>query len=53
MYDMKGDDSDYTDFNVSYAATDNLSFTLSKAQGDGIADANEKPILNVAYGFTF
>jgi uncharacterized protein (TIGR02001 family) len=53
MYDFKAANSDYTDYNVSYAATDNLSFTLSVAQGDGIADKNEKPMLNVAYGFTF
>jgi len=52
-YVFEADDSDYTDYGVSYAATDNLSFTLSKAQGDGIADGNEKPLLNVSYGFTF
>ncbi|WP_373017692.1 TorF family putative porin [Thiomicrorhabdus sp.] len=27
--------AEYTDFNVSYAATDALTFTLSKASGDG------------------
>jgi len=64
MYEL-GDD-DYTDFNVSYAATENLTFTLSKAQGDGLtsyeeddvtvaspASAFEKPMLNVTYAFTF
>lgn len=29
-------DAEYTEFNISYAATDNLTFTLSKAQGDGV-----------------
>lgn len=47
------DDADYTDFSISYAATDNLSFTVSKAQGDALDDAAEKPMLNVSYSFTF
>lgn len=51
MYELGADD--YTDFNVSYAATDNLSFTLSKAQGDALAAEDEKPMLNVTYAFTF
>lgn len=40
---------DYTDISVSYAATDALSFTLSKAQGDGIVDAKEKPMIALSY----
>lgn len=51
MYEL-GDD-DYTDVSVSYAATENLSFTLSKAQGDALADEDKKPMLNVTYAFTF
>ncbi|MBF6058888.1 TorF family putative porin [Thiomicrorhabdus heinhorstiae] len=46
-------DEDYTDFSISFAATDNLTFTVSKAQGDGLYDTNEKPMLNVSYAFTF
>ncbi|MBN2865117.1 MAG: hypothetical protein JXK16_03855 [Thiotrichales bacterium] len=50
LYDL-GDD-DYTHFGVSYAATDSLSFTVSKAQGDGLASpADEKPLINVSYSF--
>ena len=45
------DENEYTDVNVSYAATDALSFTVSKAQGDGIADVNEKPMIQVTYSF--
>lgn len=52
--------SEYTEFNVSYAATDSLTFTLSKAQGDGVkaivgglgaanADGGENPQLQVTY----
>lgn len=40
---------DYTDISVSYAATDALSFTLSKAQGDGVTAAQEKPMVAVSY----
>ncbi len=53
------DDSaaEYTEYNVSYAATDNLSFTLSKAQGDGAiaiaGDGAENPLVKVNYDFTF
>lgn len=49
MYELGADD--YTDFAISYAATDNLSFKLSVAQGDAIAPENEKPLLNVTYSF--
>lgn len=59
----KNDNStkEYTEFNVSYAATDALTFTLSKAQGDGakgisldggattIGDAAENVQLQVSY----
>ncbi|PLA75068.1 hypothetical protein CYQ88_02225 [Hydrogenovibrio sp. SC-1] len=48
MYKFKASGSDYTDFNVSYAATDSLSFTLSKAQGDGVKGA-ENPMIQVTY----
>lgn len=61
----KNDDSaaEYTEFNVSYAATDNLTFTLSKAQGDGVknivsgltgsatGEEGENPQLQVTYAF--
>lgn len=47
MYEL-GDD-DYTDFSVSYAATDALSFTLSKAQGDALSEEDEKPMIAVSY----
>ncbi|MDG6773705.1 TorF family putative porin [Thiomicrorhabdus sp. ZW0627] len=40
---------EYNDINVSYAATDALSFIVSKAFGDGIADKNEKPMLQLTY----
>ncbi|WP_024851774.1 TorF family putative porin [Hydrogenovibrio kuenenii] len=57
--------AEYTEFNVSYAATDKLTFTLSKAQGDGAkaiaktVSANgsgtgaegENPQLQVSYSF--
>lgn len=59
--------SEYTEFNISYAATDKLTFTLSKAQGDGVksivkslttatnksADGSEgeNPQLQVSYSF--
>jgi len=43
------DANEYTDVNVSYAATDALSFTVSKAQGDGLSDVNEKPMIQVSY----
>lgn len=58
--------SEWTEFNVSYAATDNLTFKLSKAQGDGakaiyanggVGDAEgkaaENPQLQVIYAFKF
>jgi len=52
MYDnFGGDGVDYTDMSVSFAATDALSFTLSKAQGDALAEADEKPLINVSYSF--
>lgn len=51
--------AEYTEFNVSYAATDALTFTLSKAQGDGVKgivgglganpDGGENPQLQVSY----
>jgi len=57
MNDNSADE--YTEFNVSYAATDSLTFTLSKAQGDGVksivgglganADGGENPVLQVTY----
>lgn len=57
MNDNSG--SEYTEFNVSYAATDSLTFTLSKAQGDGVksivgglganADGGENPVVQVTY----
>ncbi len=53
------DDSaaEYTEYNVSYAATNNLSFTVSKAQGDGAiaiaGDGAENPLVKVTYNFTF
>ena len=53
MGDLEGDEGDYTHYGISYAATDNLSFTVSKAQGDGIDDTMEKPTFNVAYSFSF
>ncbi len=49
MYELGADD--YTDFAIGYAATDNLSFKLSVAQGDAIAPENEKPLFNVTYSF--
>ena len=49
MTDKTGSADDYTDISVSYAATDALSFTLSKAQGDALADQNEKPLVAVSY----
>ncbi|BBP45178.1 hypothetical protein THMIRHAS_05510 [Thiosulfatimonas sediminis] len=52
-YDFDADNADYSHYNISYAATDNLSFTISKAQGSGLADEDKKPLLNVAYSFTF
>lgn len=52
-------DSEYTEFNVSYAATDSLTFVLSKAQGDGVkniveglganGDGGENPQLQIVY----
>ncbi|MBO1923071.1 TorF family putative porin [Thiomicrorhabdus sp. 6S3-12] len=48
------DAAEYSDVNISYAATDNLSFKLSKAFGDAVDDtALEKPLLQLTYGFTF
>ena len=49
MYELGADD--YTDVSISYAATDALSFTLSKAQGDALAAEDEKPMLQVSYSF--
>ncbi len=48
MYQFKASGSDYTDFNISYSATDSLSFVLSKAQGDGVVGA-ENPMIQVSY----
>ena len=48
LYDQTGD-TDYTDYSISYAATDALSITVSKAQGDGIVDAKEKPMIAISY----
>ncbi|WP_319558527.1 TorF family putative porin [Thiomicrorhabdus sp.] len=56
--------AEYTEFKVSYAATDNLSFAISKAQGDGAkaivsgltggtGEEAENPQLQVTYSFTF
>jgi uncharacterized protein (TIGR02001 family) len=50
--------SEYTELKVSYAATDNLSFALSQAQGDGaiaiVGDKSaENPQMQVTYNFTF
>jgi len=46
-------DSEYTDMSVSYSATDALSFTLSKASGDGAigiaGDGAENVNLQVSY----
>lgn len=48
-------DSSYTDVNVSYALTDALTWTVSYAFGDGIADAgplgggSDEPIVMVSY----
>lgn len=50
MTDKTGSASDYTDFSVSYAATDALSFTVSKAQGDAFTDKkDEAPLMQVSY----
>lgn len=55
--------AEYKDYNVSYAATENLSFVLSVADGDGAnaiiaglggpTEAADNPQLQVSYGFTF
>ena len=47
-------DGDYTDFNISYAATENLSWTVSMATGDGVDDAGASrdktnPLVMVSY----
>lgn len=45
------DDSadEYTDINVSYAATDALSFTLSTASGNAIDAQDQKPKFQITY----
>lgn len=45
--------SSYTDFNVSYAATDAFTITVSKAQGDAVKPKGEDPMINIAYGLPF
>ena len=52
MYDF-ANDTEYTHYGVSYAATDALSLAVSKAQGDALTDAAEKPLINVSYSFAF
>ena len=49
---MTGDDSGkYTDFNVSYAATENLTWTVSYATGDAIAEdgPSDDPMVVISY----
>jgi len=49
------EDADYTDFNISYAATENLSWTVSMAMGDGVEDQEAagrdltNPLVMVSY----
>ncbi|MBN2647653.1 MAG: hypothetical protein JXR44_07705 [Thiotrichales bacterium] len=52
-YDFDAANADYSHYTISYAATDNLTLAVSKAQGDGRAEKDEKPLFNVAYSFTF
>lgn len=47
-YQFKATGNNYTDFNISYSATDALTFTVSKAQGDGVK-GKENPMLQVSY----
>lgn len=49
--DVTTNANDYSDFNVSYAATDALTWTISKADGNAIADNStlDDPIVMVSY----
>jgi uncharacterized protein (TIGR02001 family) len=51
MTDVSTTGGDYSDFNVSYAATDALTWTISKADGDAIAadSGQDDPIVMVSY----
>ena len=44
-------DADYTDISVSYAVTDELTWTVSKAEGDGVPSVGvaDEPIVMVSY----
>lgn len=43
-------DADYTDVGISYAATENLTWTVSKAQGDAVDDTPaDNPIVAVSW----
>ncbi len=44
-------DADYTDMNVSYAVTEEMTWTLSKAEGDGTPGEGtaDEPIVMVSY----
>lgn len=48
--DQKGTANDYMDYNVSYAATDKLSFVLSMASGKAVdGTSGTSPMLQVSY----
>jgi uncharacterized protein (TIGR02001 family) len=47
--DSKTAGADYTHVDLSYAATDKLSFTVSQASGDGLTTANKDPLFMMSY----
>ena len=49
LSDSKTAGSDYSHFDISYAASDKLSFTLSNASGDGLAKEAKDPLFMMSY----
>jgi len=51
---MLDDGDEYSDVNVSYAATDAFTITVSKAMGDAVEDTSfENPVINLSYALPF
>ena len=49
LSDSKTAGSDYSHFDISYSASDKLSFTVSNASGDGLTDGQKDPLFMMSY----
>ncbi len=51
---MLDEGDEYSDVNISYAATDAFTITVSKAMGDAVEDTSlENPMVNISYSLAF